>query len=434
MNRMTRRRLAGTATAAGAALAACAPGETQGGAAQPTVGPTTLTFMHWWAPPAGYGVAMDQALEQWAKKGTPIKVDSQVIVPGEAFTKYTNMLASGTPPDVVFIQPFYFAPLHMKGAWQDLSALAKRDDRELKLADFYPEPLVRVTREGKLHGFPTDINVSLVLYNKNLLDASGVKPPDDTFTWEGLLDAARTLTRGEGSDRTWGTTFPADWEPTVWANGGEVLNKEENLCLLDQPGSYEAVQWLADLRHRHRVAPLPADLAQQNDQALFLAGRLALWPAQSGALSNIKGRSPTFSWGVAQPPRGKASRKGYMRGGNIAIMKGSRQVEAAWQFVRYVSSPEVHTLWANPGALMPPRKSVADSGAFIQPPPPLDMRKSVDAIAAARTPHFIPEYTDMVDIIGKTLGPVWSTGERAARDACGEAKRQLDQLLAPRRK
>ena len=115
-------------------------------------------------------------------------------------------------------------------------------------------------------------------------------------------------------------------------------------------------------------------------------------------------------------------------------MKGGRQVEGAWEVMKHLNSPEVHALWANPGLLMPPRKSVAESGAFLRPPPPLDLRKAVDAVAAARTPHFIPEYVEMTDVINKTLAPVWNNGTPAAREACQEAKRQLDQLLAGRRK
>ncbi|CAA9234148.1 MAG: hypothetical protein AVDCRST_MAG77-1294 [uncultured Chloroflexi bacterium] len=436
---MTRRTATATAATSltGAALAACAlPGA--GGranvAAQPTVGPATVTFTHWWAPPAAFGVAMDQALQSWAAKGSPVKVDSQVINANDSFTKYTNMLAGGTPPDLAMIQPFYFAPLHARGGWVDVSALARRDEREVKLGDFYPEPLVRVTRDGKLHGLPTDINVTVLLYNKNLLDSGGAKVPDDSLTWDGLLDAARALTRGEGADRQWGMVAPTDWEPVVWANGGEVLNKEENLCLLDQPAAYEAVQWLADLRHRHRVAPLQADLQAQDAQTQFLAGKIALLPWQSGVLGTFKGHNPSFAWGVALPPKGRRVRSGYLRGGNLGIMNGSRQVEAAWQVMKHLNTPEVHALWANPGTLMPPRKSVAESGAFLQPPPPLDLRKTVDAIAAARTPHFIPEYVEMTDIVNKTLAPAWNTGAPAAREACQEAKRQVDQLLAPRRK
>jgi multiple sugar transport system substrate-binding protein len=437
---MTRRRAALAAGPAGAAAggalaAACGvPGAGGGAAAQPTVGPTTLTFMHWWVPPAAFGVAMEQALQRWAAKGTPISVDSQPIPAGDTVAKYTNLLAAGTPADAVFIQPFNFAPLHTRGAWMNLDPYVKRDAREVNLPDLYPEPLVRVTRDGKLYGFPTDINVSILLYNKNLLDAAGVAPPDDTTTWESLLQSAQRLTRGEGAERQWGTHFVSDWEVPVWANGGEVLNKEETLCLLDQPAAYETVQWLADLRHRHRVAPTPDDLRQQGEQDLFASGRVALWPAQSGALSAVKGRNPSFVWGAALVPRGKAARKGYMRGGNIAMMNGTRAPEAAWQFIKYMNSPEVHTLWAHPGALMPPRKSVADSGAFVQPPPPLDMKKVVESVPAARTPHFIPEWVDMNRLVTEHLGPVWGTGQRAARDACLELKRQLDQLLAPRRK
>lgn len=212
-----------------------------------------------------------------------------------------------------------------------LEPYVKRDAKEVNLPDMYPEPLVRVTRDGKLYGFPTDINVSMLLYNKALLDAGGGKTPADEWTWEGLLDEAKRQTAGGGSDRRWGMALPSDWEPNVWGDGGEVLNKDENLCLLDQPAAYNAIQWLADLRFRQRVAPLPTDLAQQNEQALFLAGRLVYWPTQSGAISAVKGRNASFPWGVAMYPKGKVARKGYLRGGNVAVMHGTHWPEAAWQ-------------------------------------------------------------------------------------------------------
>ena len=48
--------------------------------------------------------------------------------------------------------------------------------------------------EGSVYGFPRDIGLEVLYYNKDHFDAAGLSYPDDSWTWDDLLAAAETLT------------------------------------------------------------------------------------------------------------------------------------------------------------------------------------------------------------------------------------------------
>ena len=44
--------------------------------------------------------------------------------------------------------------------------------------------------DGSVYGFPRDISVEVLYYNKDIFDEAGVAYPDDTWTWDDFLAAA----------------------------------------------------------------------------------------------------------------------------------------------------------------------------------------------------------------------------------------------------
>ena len=121
------------------------------------------------------------------------------------------------------------------------------------------------------------INTTVFFYNKTLFQRAGVPEPTERWTWDDLLDAARKLTRADGSQ--WGinvgTGFEGQLLTFIWSAGGDYINKERTRTTMDDPGTLEGLQWVADLFLRHRVAP---------------AGRDALYP---GRLQQRAGGHPS---------------------------------------------------------------------------------------------------------------------------------------------
>jgi multiple sugar transport system substrate-binding protein len=49
---------------------------------------------------------------------------------------------------------------------------------------------------------------------------------------------------------------------------------------------------------------------------------------------------------------------------NLAIPKGSRNPEVAWEFIKYFTSPEGSEIWTNTACLVPARRSTAKAPYF----------------------------------------------------------------------
>jgi multiple sugar transport system substrate-binding protein len=135
-------------------------------------------------------------------------------------------VAGGTTPDVVWMSGATFLDLNAKGAFKELSAMAKAD-KGLNLADQWNEPLY--TEGGKLWAIPYTASVDAMYYNKTMLKEAGIPEPptdwnDPGWTWDDLRAAAKTLT-GPGKDGRprWGIELyngiQGGWGPWVQSNG-----------------------------------------------------------------------------------------------------------------------------------------------------------------------------------------------------------------------
>lgn len=87
--------------------------------------------------------------------------------------------------------------------------------------------------KDEVYGLRITSNNLALFYNKDLFDAAGLDYPDDTWKWDDLRNAAKTLTDTEAGvygldlpvyDKNGGYTW--NWLPFLWQNGGEFLNED----------------------------------------------------------------------------------------------------------------------------------------------------------------------------------------------------------------
>ena len=72
--------------------------------------------------------------------------------------------------------------------------------------------------------------------------------------------------------------------PIVAANGGRILSDDLSTSLINSPQNVEVLEFWAALRHRHRVAPMPAE----RQVADWNAGRVAMRWIGPGDIPSIK--------------------------------------------------------------------------------------------------------------------------------------------------
>src|SRR6266702_2449025 len=200
------------------------PSSTNTTAAAPESGTVTLTVSGWSSSPAEDAL-VQQNLRNFEQSHPNIKVNWSPI-PGDYPTKMRANVASGTVPDVFYLQPGMSSEYIGAGKLLNLSPYMARDG--IKASDYYSALTNPFTcTSGQVFGLPKDWNSLGVFYNKQMFQAAGLSTPTASWTWDDLKADAQKLTKNPGTPNSvYGIVLSADasrWGAFLLANGGSVL-------------------------------------------------------------------------------------------------------------------------------------------------------------------------------------------------------------------
>ncbi|MBI1851524.1 MAG: extracellular solute-binding protein [Planctomycetes bacterium] len=322
--------------------------------------------------------------------------------------KVRTLLAADLLPDVLYVGSYEFPALAPRDVFLDLEPFV----RDAALGDYYGEVLDAFRWNGRLLGLPKDWTPFVLYYNADLFERAGVSPPTDAWTWDDYLAAAKKLTRdddGDGEPDTWGCA-QAQWFDAVlcWImqNGGRAFERDADghlRCVLDDPRTIEAVQFLRDLRWKHRVAYTEGLRLQQsqalNAVQLFMDGRVAMFGPvgrwQTVSFAEIAKRDRPFRWDVAPPPH---QRERWTAIGTTAycVSRKTAHPREAAALVRFLTGPEGSRLNAELGLAVPALRSVAASDAFLTPNAmPANDRVFLDVAPWSHVPPLTPWFKEL---------------------------------------
>jgi multiple sugar transport system substrate-binding protein len=353
--------------------------------------------------------------------------------------KLLALFAAGTPPDMFRQEGPGLAMFGSKNQIEPLDPYIKRDKYDL--SDFFPSSWLQWTWKGKRLGVPFQGIVDM-FWNRTLAQNVNAKVPttwkDPNWTWDAFLDATKRATAAQGTSATrWGTaelyTNRRQWSGWVWGNGGELFDEEGTKVLLDQPPAMEAVQFLGDLIHKHRVSPTPDELKAQGGHAgIWNPGNLMVYPASVNNVA-LNRRTVTFDWSLTGVPRGKGKTARSSGGGVGWFCTSSSKVkDEVWELMKVLTSKESVKLEAITGEAPPSRRSVASDPEFVSPsePPKGDMKVIVEALESVHIETALINGVEIDKILDDELGQIWS-GQRTAKDSVAAAVTKIKPLLNP---
>ena len=299
----------GAGLAAGLAAACAAPGSQPAeGPAAAGAAPVTIQFAHWGTP--DYYDRNRQRADDFEQQYPRIKVD--VLHMQDAFQeKILAMFVAGTPPDTHVLDMPKVQAYARRDVVLPLTPFM-REDKAFK-ADLLHKKAVEIMSnpKGELLGMPSGGSPNLFYYNRDLFKGAGLATPYELFqqnrwTWAAFLDAARALTKGGPGG--WQVAGASTGLHRLWmnANGAEEFDdyRAPKRNLYDVPQNVETLQYLTDLRHKHKATP--ANFSREvgmDDTKAFVEGRVAMmarWTSGIGQFKDITG----FTWGMVPYPKG----------------------------------------------------------------------------------------------------------------------------------
>jgi len=237
--------------------------------------------------------------EQFAEfeKETGIKVTNEYVPWGETIEKTLTMAAGGELPDIAMVSGNWHRALVVRGVFADLTD-AKWETMDVD--DFWPKLLGGYKHENRIYGFPTDLDLQLVFYNKDLFDQAGVSYPEEGWTWDDYRDMAAELTQGEGVGKIYGSTTPdkAMALMIAWCYGGDLVDPDTLEVVIDEPAGVRAMNLINDLLVVDKSAPLPGTEGVGMDTGQIAMGMYGPW-AGWYIFKDIE-----FSWDVSPVPQG----------------------------------------------------------------------------------------------------------------------------------
>ncbi|TDQ40687.1 ABC transporter substrate-binding protein [Aureibacillus halotolerans] len=308
----------------------CSSG-TSGGDGGSGDGKVNLRVLVWGNGPAELK-GEEEIYAQFMEDHPEINVDLVSAPYDKVMEKFVSMTAGGDQPDVIWMQPIYFAEFAEKGMFMDLGPMLEEEG--LTADDWLPKAFEMGQYDDTQYALPRDIITHHIVYNKDMFDAAGVEYPQADWTWDDLLEKAQQLTIEEG-DRTSQYGFSSYyWKEALYQNGTVPFNRDGTEVLIDSPEAIEAIEWVADLSLEHGVAPTPTENQGMGD--LFLAGKAAM--AFAGPWNwRAYDEEGKFAWDIQEVPAGQAGNKSELLGLPVSIGADTENPEAAWTLLKWLT-------------------------------------------------------------------------------------------------
>jgi multiple sugar transport system substrate-binding protein len=382
-----------------------------------------------WGDPAEIDT-QKKLVESFEALNPSISVDVTVADWDSYWEKLLTGLAGGAAPDVFAMDGPLFPDYQARDVLLDLQPFIDRDGYDTgqlveQAVDILKGP------DGHQFGLPRDLNTIALYYNKKMFDAAGIPYPDDTWDWAKLVEVGKQLTldsNGDGKTDQWGLyTETSDmenyWLSLVWQNGGDFFAADGKTTALTTPEASGGIQFLQDLIYKDKILAEPAIFAETGDA--FEQGLAAM--EINGSWLVPTDTAAGLDFGIAAIPKGPAGRITSVNPTGAVAYKGTKSPDAAWEFIKYLSSPPAQEQLMQLHASLPVNKEVL-AGPYATS---FDGAKVfADSLAYAKPkPSFkgYEEYTSLLQ--GELDENVFITPNKTAAEAIQSVATQLNDLL-----
>lgn len=232
---------------------------------------------------------------------------------------------SGFDADLLSVDSWIARGLGKRGVILPLDRFIANDEPVFR-QEFYPYALDQFREDGNLYALPVSVDPQLLHYDAAYFAAQGVRPVDESWDWDDLVESAERLTqRGEdGAVTRWGLMphLNGFWW-ALWQNEAELADPITGRCRLQDATAGESLQFCRDLLHEHRVAP---PLGVNDMWSVFSSPQDSL-PAMIFSRHNVSPR-PAYRW--AELPRGRVRSVPVAAGMGLAIAAQTEHTEKAY--------------------------------------------------------------------------------------------------------
>ncbi|TJY44031.1 sugar ABC transporter substrate-binding protein [Cohnella pontilimi] len=335
-------------------------------------GKKTLNIALWDENVKGF---LDETIAIYKKDHPDVNVKVTYTPWVDYWTKLRTSLAGKGGPDVFWMNgPNIFA-YASSGLIKNLKPLIEKDSFDTSV--YTPALVDLYTYQNDLYGIPYFLDSAALFYNKEIFDKTGVKYPDETWTWDTIMENAPKLT--DKQNGVYGFIAPTSsqngYYNFIHQAGGYVISPDRKKSGIDSPEALAAFEWM-DSFMKNGYSPNAQQQVETEALQMFGSGKAAMFPAlsvNSPQLHKMLGDKLA----VAPFPAGK-QKASIVHGLSWVINNNTANEQEAWELVKVLTSKEGNELLGKSGFSIPAYKGTEEG--WLKSIPSLNLKVFVDSL------------------------------------------------------
>ncbi len=248
----------------------------------------------------------------------------------------------------------YYAGYHLLGEMArtlerrnqivDLVPFIKSEPSNWASTNFAPRMMSLSQVDGKQYVLAFNASSPIMYFNTDLVKRAGGDPKNMPNTWDGLITLAGKIKAlgGDVSGISYDVhAWPDDWlfQGMIYQLGGKLVEPGSKKVGFNNDSGLQALKTMRRFVTDGGMQLVDWDQSRQQ----FGAGKTGILfstPAHLKIVTDMVGTK--FEWGTARFPLDNKANGGVPTGGNAVVMltKDAAKQKAAWEFIKYVTSPE----------------------------------------------------------------------------------------------
>jgi len=329
-------------------------------------------------------VAQTKMIAEFERQNPNIKV--RVVVDPTGANGARILRTRADSPDVVRATSFQMPEYVATGSLLQLDDLVKRDKVD---PNDWLLPLSAGMVDGHVYGLPQDYRIPILIYRKHLLEEAKVTPPR---TWPEVCDTGAKLTKnnvmgyaiplgttgGIGGAQAFGELYLST---LLAAPDGKYFGADNKTIAFSKESFVRGAQMIKDQFLKCKSTPMASlqfGFNEVHDGLRSGTIAMATFGLYRYRTIQAQGAGDDLSW--APPPGFTPDERETVYGFQLTINGLSKQKEAAWQFVKFMTSPAAEAIAAQGGEVV--ARASAYTDPYFSSPQGRDQRAWADLVKA----------------------------------------------------
>ncbi len=357
-------------------LSACGGGssitEESGTDTETADGKQEILLWHYYTGSEEY---LTELLDNFNQSQDEIHVKSEYVPFSDIKKQLSIGSAGGNLPDIIISDTVDNASLASMGVLADITDKVENWE---ETENFLESPLQSTVYEGKNYGMPLTSNALGLFYNKGMFEEAGMEPPE---TWGELKETAAELTtedqKGLGVSAVKSEEATFQFYPFLYSAGGDYQH-------LDSAEANKALLLIKDMLDAGSMSEDILSSTQDDLATKFSSEQLAMMVNGPWMIERLQEANPDMDFGIVPIPQDKQV-SSVLGGDNIEITKEAN-VDAAWEFLKWLLTPEQIEGFTKNTGYFPPRQDVLNESDYWKNDDYLQAFIPIMEVAEARGP------------------------------------------------